>query len=192
MHSTAMRLVLAAVSVTLLVTPVALGGVKHTDHILRSKVITLGGKRAPGRDIVKYGLPGGKPASHARVQQYFAQLRRMSRPLRPMTSLASSSSAPTVQTQRASYQTSTPTQSSSTASSGSDSGWLAKVRQCESGGNYSTDTGNGFHGAYQFTQSTWESVGGSGNPANASPAEQDRRALILKQRSGTSPWPVCG
>ena len=44
----------------------------------------------------------------------------------------------------------------------------------------------------EFTQSTWESVGGTGNPAAASPAEQDKRAAMLYAQQGTSPWPVCG
>ena len=69
---------------------------------------------------------------------------------------------------------------------------LEAIAACESGGNYSTNTGNGFYGAYQFTQSTWESVGGTGNPAAASPAEQDRRAAMLYAQQGSSPWPVCG
>jgi hypothetical protein len=69
---------------------------------------------------------------------------------------------------------------------------LEAIAACESGGNYSTNTGNGFYGAYQFTQGTWESVGGTGNPAAASPAEQDKRAAMLYAQSGTSPWPVCG
>jgi hypothetical protein len=66
------------------------------------------------------------------------------------------------------------------------------IAACESGGNPSTDTGNGFYGKYQFTQETWQSVGGSGNPAHASEAEQDRRAAQLYAQSGPSPWPVCG
>lgn len=69
---------------------------------------------------------------------------------------------------------------------------LAAIRQCESGGNYSTNTGNGYYGAYQFTLSTWQSVGGTGNPAAASPAEQDRRAAILYRTAGAGQWPVCG
>ena len=43
--------------------------------------------------------------------------------------------------------------------------YLAGLRECESGGDYSTNTGNGFYGAYQFTLSTWASVGGSGSPS---------------------------
>jgi hypothetical protein len=70
--------------------------------------------------------------------------------------------------------------------------YLAAIAACESGGNPSTDTGNGFYGKYQFTQQTWESVGGTGNPAAAPEAEQDRRAAQLYAQSGSSPWPVCG
>ena len=74
----------------------------------------------------------------------------------------------------------------------SDDPHLAAIRMCESHGNYATNTGNGFYGAYQFDIGTWRSVGGSGLPSAAPPAEQDRRATMLLQRSGASPWPVCG
>jgi hypothetical protein len=69
---------------------------------------------------------------------------------------------------------------------------LEAIAACESGGNPSTNTGNGFYGKYQFTLETWQSVGGSGNPAAASEAEQDRRAARLYAQAGSSPWPVCG
>jgi hypothetical protein len=69
---------------------------------------------------------------------------------------------------------------------------LEAIAACESGGNPATDTGNGFYGKFQFTQSTWESVGGSGNPAAAGEAEQNARAAMLYAREGASPWPVCG
>lgn len=69
---------------------------------------------------------------------------------------------------------------------------LQAIAACESGGDPTTNTGNGFYGKYQFTMSTWQSVGGTGNPAAASEAEQDRRAAMLYAQSGASPWPVCG
>jgi hypothetical protein len=70
---------------------------------------------------------------------------------------------------------------------------LAKIAQCESGGNPRAIGGGGtYRGAYQFDQSTWASVGGSGDPAAASMAEQTRRAAILYSRVGASAWPVCG
>ena len=67
---------------------------------------------------------------------------------------------------------------------------LACIRHYESRGNYGDDTGNGFFGAYQFDVQTWRSVGGSGNPAEASPAEQDARAARLLAERGLEPWPT--
>jgi hypothetical protein len=69
---------------------------------------------------------------------------------------------------------------------------LEAIAACESGGNPQTDTGNGFYGKYQFTLGTWQAVGGSGNPAQASEAEQDRRAAALLAQAGPGQWPVCG
>ena len=69
---------------------------------------------------------------------------------------------------------------------------MQAIAECESGGNPATDTGNGFYGKYQFDLQTWQAVGGSGNPAQASEAEQDRRAAALYAQAGPSPWPVCG
>ena len=71
-------------------------------------------------------------------------------------------------------------------------GNLQAIASCESGGDPTADTGNGFYGKYQFTESTWASVGGTGNPAAASEAEQDERAAMLYAREGATPWPVCG
>jgi hypothetical protein len=71
-------------------------------------------------------------------------------------------------------------------------GTLAGIAACESGGNYATNTGNGFYGAFQFDLQTWQSVGGSGLPSDASPAEQNMRAARLYAQRGSSPWPVCG
>jgi LysM repeat protein len=68
-------------------------------------------------------------------------------------------------------------------------GILARVRQREAGGNYATNTGNGYYGAYQFSAGTWRGVGGSGLASDASPAEQDMRAQMLYNQRGCSPWP---
>jgi hypothetical protein len=70
---------------------------------------------------------------------------------------------------------------------------LQAIAACESGGNPRAIGGGGaFRGKYQFDYGTWASVGGSGDPAAAPESEQDARAAALLQRSGTSPWPVCG
>jgi muramidase (phage lysozyme) len=64
----------------------------------------------------------------------------------------------------------------------------ACIRAHESGGNYATDTGNGYYGAYQFSQATWLSVGGTGHADDAPPAVQDAMAQRLQQRSGWGQW----
>jgi LysM repeat protein len=61
------------------------------------------------------------------------------------------------------------------SSSGGGTVW-DRLAQCESGGNWSIDTGNGYGGGLQFSQGTWEANGGTGNPADASREEQIRVA----------------
>ena len=67
-----------------------------------------------------------------------------------------------------------------------------RLRMCESGNNYRINTGNDHYGAYQFDLVTWHGVGGKGYPQNASPAEQDARALILYRLRGWQPWTCAG
>lgn len=76
---------------------------------------------------------------------------------------------------------------SSAAADPSANAWL-QLRICESSNRYDIDTGNGYYGAYQFSLSTWASVGGTGKPSDASPAEQDYRALVLYRMRGWQPW----
>jgi hypothetical protein len=70
-------------------------------------------------------------------------------------------------------------------------GVWAALRQCESGGNYQENTGNGFYGAYQFTASTWTGLGYPGRPDQEPPAMQDQGAQKLQARSGWGQWPAC-
>jgi hypothetical protein len=70
---------------------------------------------------------------------------------------------------------------------------LESIAACESGGDPTAVSSDGsYRGKYQFHPSTWEAVGGSGDPAAASEDEQDYRAALLYSQSGSSPWPVCG
>jgi hypothetical protein len=76
---------------------------------------------------------------------------------------------------------------------GAPGGALAAIAACESGGNTGAVGGGGqYRGKYQFDRSTWASVGGTGDPASAPEAEQDRRAAMLYARVGASAWPTCG
>jgi TolA-binding protein len=70
---------------------------------------------------------------------------------------------------------------------------LEAIASCESGGDPTIVSSDGtYRGKYQFDYGTWESMGGTGDPAAAPEAEQDYRAALLYAQSGSSPWPVCG
>lgn len=66
-----------------------------------------------------------------------------------------------------------------------------QLASCESGGNWSINTGNGYYGGLQFSLSSWRAVGGSGYPHQASKSEQITRAEMLKARQGWGAWPSC-
>lgn len=66
------------------------------------------------------------------------------------------------------------------------------VAQCESGGDWSINTGNGYYGGLQFSPSTWAANGGTGMPHHASRAEQIRVAENTLRTQGPGAWPVCG
>jgi hypothetical protein len=70
---------------------------------------------------------------------------------------------------------------------------LQRIAQCESGGDPTAVSSDGtYRGKYQFDRATWRAMGGSGDPAEAPEAEQDRIAAALLAQRGTAPWPVCG
>ena len=78
-----------------------------------------------------------------------------------------------------------------TASADSGVNWDA-VAACESGGNWSIATGNGYYGGLQFTMGTWRANGGTGSPHHASKAEQIRVAENVLRTQGIGAWPSCG
>lgn len=65
------------------------------------------------------------------------------------------------------------------------------VAQCESGGNWSASTGNGYSGGLQFSARTWAAHGGTGSPANASKAQQIAVAERVLASQGPGAWPNC-
>ena len=76
--------------------------------------------------------------------------------------------------------------------SASSLNWAA-LAMCETGGNPTIVSRNGlYYGLYQFSVGTWQAMGGSGLPSQASAAEQTARAELLYARSGAGQWPVCG
>lgn len=122
----------------------------------------------PGRHIIDHGLANGRPATEAQIERSNRIMWQGLHPDAPPLDGVSVGGAPA-------------------------NAHLAAIAQCESGGDpTAVSAGGQYRGLYQFSFSTWASVGGSGDPAAASPAEQHKRAAILYERAGASPWPVCG
>lgn len=151
---------------------------KHERHkylVLYFQVKKQEGKRAPGRQILRQGVRKHhktRPATAKEVARSIRQLRTLLHPL---------------------LVAGTPAQPPSGVMTSHAGGTLSRIAQCESGGNPSAVSPSGqYRGKYQFDYGTWASVGGHGDPAAASEAEQDQRAAILYSQSGPSPWPVCG
>ncbi|MFF8771250.1 transglycosylase family protein [Kitasatospora sp. NPDC015120] len=86
-----------------------------------------------------------------------------------------------------------PCLTAGTASAASVATW-DKVAQCESGGNWSINTGNGFYGGLQFTNSTWAAFGGTAFAARADLATKDQQIATAEKVlavQGPGAWPVC-
>jgi resuscitation-promoting factor RpfB len=66
-----------------------------------------------------------------------------------------------------------------------------RLAQCESGGNWAADTGNGYYGGIQFSLSSWRAVGGAGYPNDASRETQIAMGQRLWNQGGWSHWPAC-
>jgi len=66
-----------------------------------------------------------------------------------------------------------------------------QLAECESGGDWQINSGNGFYGGLQFTLTSWRAVGGTGYPHENSREEQILRAEILQDLQGWGAWPAC-
>lgn len=103
---------------------------------------------------------------------------------RPMpVAAATTSETAAVPTQR--------TRTTTAAPAVSDGSVWDRLAQCESGGNWAINTGNGYYGGLQFNLSSWQAVGGSGLPSDASREEQIMRGQMLQSRQGWGAWPAC-
>jgi hypothetical protein len=150
---------------------------KQANH-LRAEVVAEFGKRAPGRNIVRWGVLSRdgttRPANHAELITYRDILARMLTPPTPGPTGAPASE---------------PTSSSGASSSGS---LPACTWQPESGGNWgAVNSSSGAGGYYQITPSTWAAYGGTGSPQSASPTEQKAIAQKIWASQGSSAWVDC-
>jgi resuscitation-promoting factor RpfA len=87
-----------------------------------------------------------------------------------------------------------PLMAAGSASAATESEWDA-VAQCESGGDWSINTGNGYHGGLQFSASTWAGYGGTQYASTADQASKAQQIAIAEKvlaGQGKGAWPVCG
>ena len=87
-----------------------------------------------------------------------------------------------------------PLMAAGNASAANASEW-DKVAQCESGGNWSINTGNGYYGGLQFSASTWAAYGGTQYAAQANQASKSQQIAVAEKvlaAQGKGAWPVCG
>ena len=108
----------------------------------------------------------------------------------PATSSSSQSTNTPATTVPGTSQPASTTGSGSAGATPTAAHWLA-LRLCESGDNYQEDTGNGYFGAYQFSQATWTGLGYPGRPDQEPPSMQDQAAATLQAESGWGAWPSC-
>lgn len=80
---------------------------------------------------------------------------------------------------------------SATAANAADGATWDALAQCESGGNWSTNTGNGYTGGLQFSPTTWAANGGTGNAADATREQQIAVAENVVASQGWGAWPAC-
>jgi LysM repeat protein len=138
---------------------------------------------APGEDVPPRGLPAEEaPAAEEPVAEE-APVEEA-----PVQEAPPAEEVP--QEQTATTSEPAPEQDTQPATSAPAGVW-DRLAECESGGNWGTNTGNGYYGGLQFDQQTWESVGGQGSPHEASRDEQIARAEQLRAQRGFQPWPAC-
>jgi Transglycosylase-like domain len=112
----------------------------------------------------------------------------------PATPAADPGSAAPVSAVQSDPPGAAPVSAPAPASSSGGVNWSA-IAACESGGNWSIDTGNGFYGGLQFTQQTWLGYGGGQYAASANQASESQQIAVAQRvlaGQGIGAWPVCG
>lgn len=145
-------------------------GLRDGYNSIYERVADQGG--SPGRHIVRDGVREDGRTRDATRADVIASIRTL-------RALEGRPAAPATEPAAAGGPTASPA--------------LEAIAACESGGNPAAVSPDGtYRGKYQFDRQTWAAMGGTGDPAAAPEAEQDRRAAALYAQSGAAPWPVCG
>ncbi|WOQ16142.1 ubiquitin-like domain-containing protein [Raineyella sp. W15-4] len=159
---------------------------RTVDDLLKEQKITLGDgdKVDPGLTTV---LTDGLKVTITRAPK--PEPKPTPKPAATATAKATTTAKSTTTSKSTSTKSTTATKS--TTSSSAPAGVWDQIAQCESGGNWSINTGNGYYGGLQFNVSTWRAYGGSGLPSDASKATQIAIATKVQAAQGWGAWPAC-
>jgi Transglycosylase-like domain len=199
------RTIVAATATAALTLPVAATAAvpSSTAHRYRKDYHAVAqkfGTRAPGRNILKQGLRGGRRAHTSDVLRSIGVLERMLHPApvlqktytpAPLAAPSQSAAAPAPPAAPSSTSSSSSSAQPTTTQSTSGGGYSipSYIVQCESGGNWhAVNPSSGAGGAYQIMPSTWRAYGGTGLPQDASPSEQSAIASKIWNSSGPGAW----
>ena len=170
---------------------------KTVATVKRGDQVKITGHTTNGRAQIVYG---------GSVRWVTAQYLSTSKPMSASRSTSASAASVKSNSKKADHETShkssTRKTSGSTSSGGLDPSYSGASRNvsngvwdqlamCESSGNWSINTGNGFYGGLQFTLQTWRGFGGTGMPQNASRSEQIKVAERILAVQGWKAWPAC-
>ena len=150
-------------------------GLAVTGTLLISDVMA-----APAHAFIR--RPASAPGAYARSIDRQALRQRIARQQRASRSATRQRVVPA--------PTPTPKPVTAAARPSDDLIWQ-RLRNCEAGGRYDRNSGNGYYGAYQFSAGTWRSLGYKGLPHQAPPEVQDEAARRLQKRGGWGQWPAC-
>jgi LysM repeat protein len=148
--------------------------------------------QVPNPNMIAAGQRLQLPAS-GHVPAWMARAAQAAIPAPPPAPAPVPAQAQAVSFPQADPPAATPVSTAAPASSGGVN-WSA-IAACESGGNWSTDTGNGFYGGLQFTEQTWLAYGGGQYAPSANLASESQQIAVAQQvlaGQGIGAWPVCG
>ncbi len=134
------------------------------------------------------------PGQQIRVPDPSEQIAHREMPVNAVATVAANAETKAAVSSTTSPAPRTTSRSSAPSVSASDGGVWDRIAACESGGNWSINTGNGYYGGLQFTQSTWNAYGGQSYASRADLASRDAQITVAQRvqaSQGWGAWPVC-
>lgn len=158
-----------------------------------TSVVALPDSSEPRRDVIATAASDPVPFQAAPPEelQDFHRIAPTTTAAPPPPTTTTTRPRPTPTTAPAPAPTQAPAPRSNATGDPYDEASWDRLAGCEASGDWSANTGNGYYGGVQFSLSSWQAVGGSGYPHEASRSEQIRRGQLLWEQGGWRHWPGC-